>query len=114
MSERVKTIGTNAILAMIFTPILLASIYWIGDKAAKVPEIEATFGVEISHLNKSLEELTSTVKENNSQLKIYTEQHTVHLSRINNSLLNQKYRLKELEKDAQENRFDIKACQKIK
>lgn len=101
-------------MAMIFSPMLLASIYWVGEKASQVPKLEATLKSEVRHLNKSLASLTVTAKETNTQLRAYTEFHAINLSRITESLVTHKYRLRELEKDCGENRSDIKACKEMR
>ena len=110
MSSNVRQFGAGAIMAMLFTPMLLAGVYWIGDKASQVPRLEAIFRTEVVHLNKSLVTLTATAKETNAQLKTYTEYHAANLARITESLVTHKYRLQELEKDCSENHADIKLC----
>ena len=110
MSNNVKQFGAGAIMVLLFTPMLLAALYWVGDKASQVPRLEATFQAEIIHLNKSLSSLTKTAKETNAQLKTYTEYHSANLARITEALVTHKYRLRELEKDSNENHEDIKRC----
>ncbi len=112
MSEKTKTLGAGMILSAIFVPVFLAMIYWIGAKAAQVPELEATFKLEIRHLNESIKVLTETAKDTNKQLKSYTEFHAANLARITESLVTHKYRLIDLEKDCVSLKKDEVACKR--
>ena len=112
MSEKTKTFGAGMILSAIFVPVFLTMIYWIGAKPAQVPELEATFKLEVKHLNESIQLLTETARDTNKQLKSYTEFHAVNLARITESLVTHKYRLIDLEKDCVNLKKDEMACRK--
>jgi len=99
MSNTTRSFGAGAIITIIFAPIFLAMVYWIGEKASQVPQLEATFKTEVAHLNKALTKLTKTAEETNHALKAYTKYHAENLSRITEALVTHKYRIAELEDD---------------
>jgi len=110
MSNTTRSFGAGAIISTIFGSIFLMMIYWVGEKASQVPQLEATFKTEVAHLNKALITLTLTAKETNEQLKAYTQYHAENLSRITEALVTHKYRLTELEEVCNENEIVKQKC----
>ena len=100
MADKVKSFGAGAIIMSLIMTLFAGMLTWVGVQASEVPKIQTTLKIEVGHLNSTLKDLTTVMKET-----ISSNRDTVN--RLNDSIVATNYEIITIKARVDENRRDI-------